>query len=616
MERTLGRCALIACPLSLALLAGAVRAAGDDRYAPPPSGRSADALVAAALEAEAAGDADARARLLAEAIAVDGDHAPARWLNGELKFEGKWRDLIEVGAVVNHDRRWREYAKLKESTANTVDGHAELARWCMRNGLENEERFHWANVLAANPRYEFAQARLGLEEREGGLFTKQQIAEQEQRRVDAERALARYTPKFEEICATIATAESTERTAALDELARVDDVAALPALEQVIQRHAEDASDELALELSKAFVRAAANVPEHEATLKLMNLSVFAPQPEVRWLAARSLKPRAVTDYVPLLMASLAAPIEFRIKAFTSRDGTVSYRERLFQAGPEADLLVKREVDRLVMAGRGAPPTAGQVARGVADNRTSAAAQATAARRRVEQANLEAEVRNERIREVFRNALDFDLGADPKAYWQEWQSYNELYYEEHPINVIDEYVSIQEPVSHSCFKAGTPVWTQHGLTPIEQIAAGDLVLAQHVDTGEIAFRPVVQKTLGPPIETVRIAVNHEAITATRGHRFWVNGQGWEMAKALKPSLHLHALDGAVEIREVAEGERLRCHNLVVDDFHTFFVGESRILVHDKSCPRPTTAMIPGGPAHGSDAVEVPERGFGLSQVAR
>ena len=223
------------------------------------------------------------------------------------------------------------------------------------------------------------------------------------------------------------------------------------------------------------------------------------------------------------------------------------------------------------------------------------------------QANLEIQVRNDRIREVLRTALEMDLGADPQVYWQEWQSYNDLYYDEHPIDVYSEVAYIQPPITHSCFKAGTPVWSPGGLVPIEQISVGDLVLSQHVDTGEIAFRPVLQTTLGRPVETVSIAVNHERITATRGHRFWVNGEGWEMAKALQPAMRLHALDGPAEIRDISPGEQLRCHNLVVDDFHTFFVGESRLLVHDKSCPAPTTAIVPGIISKGRSS----ERNFAL-----
>ena len=35
----------------------------------------------------------------------------------------------------------------------------------------------------------------------------------------------------------------------------------------------------------------------------------------------------------------------------------------------------------------------------------------------------------------------------------------------------------------SCFVAGTPVWTQQGLVPIDKIALGDLALCQDLVSG-------------------------------------------------------------------------------------------------------------------------------------
>jgi hypothetical protein len=137
------------------------------------------------------------------------------------------------------------------------------------------------------------------------------------------------------------------------------------------------------------------------------------------------------------------------------------------------------------------------------------------------------------------------------------------------------------------------VWTLQGPKPIEHVAVGEMVLAQHPDTGELAYRPVTQTTLGPPTQTIELSLPGETIVATLGHRFWVNGRGWEMAKSLGSPMQLHAMDAAVEVGSLKKGEKLECHNLVVDEFHTFFVGESRVLVHDKTCPRPTVSVTPG-----------------------
>ena len=54
----------------------------------------------------------------------------------------------------------------------------------------------------------------------------------------------------------------------------------------------------------------------------------------------------------------------------------------------------------------------------------------------------------------------------------------------------------------SCFAPGTKVWTMTGRRPIEGIKIGDCVLAQDVESGELAYKPVLGVTIRP-------AANHE-----------------------------------------------------------------------------------------------------------
>jgi hypothetical protein len=220
--------------------------------------------------------------------------------------------------------------------------------------------------------------------------------------------------------------------------------------------------------------------------------------------------------------------------------------------------------------------------------------------------NANTQARNFRIKQVLKAATgwDIDLSAEPEVWWQAWRDENELYYDEASqpqIQSYDPYVQqyyFPPPAMMSCFPAGTPVWTQAGPAPIETISLGDMVLSQDPTTGKLAYRPVLDTTVRPPSATVALSVNDETIVATLGHRFWINGRGWEMAKFLKADSPLHALDGAahlISVQPSPEGKQV-AHNLTVDEFHTYFVGASRLLVHDNSCPRPTLAAIPGMPA--------------------
>jgi hypothetical protein len=181
-----------------------------------------------------------------------------------------------------------------------------------------------------------------------------------------------------------------------------------------------------------------------------------------------------------------------------------------------------------------------------------------------------------------------------------YETYNEttstyVYAQGSPVPVISG--DMRPPPSParygSCFQAGTPVWTQSGPIPIERATVGDMVLCQNPTTGELAYRPVLDVIAGLPTRVLRLEFPHETIVTTLGHRFWVNGRGWEMAKFLDASSPLHSVEGPIAAASIVEGEQTACFNLVVDEFHTFFVGESRLLVHDITCPQPVLAAVPG-----------------------
>ncbi len=224
----------------------------------------------------------------------------------------------------------------------------------------------------------------------------------------------------------------------------------------------------------------------------------------------------------------------------------------------------------------------------------------------------------------FFDALVAELDADPLA-WQKW--WRKHFYKHYELGDYDEdypessdkplyewisYLyapsSFQGPTPqgatagsspyHSCFARDTKVWTLTGLVPIIEVKPGDRVLSQDPYSGELAYRTVLRVTAGRPMPMVRIGVGGETIQATRGHGFWVCGEGWKMAKELQVAMRLHGVSGAVTVDRVedapapgpwydqlrdrpdAKPEDVLMYNLVVDQFHTYFVGEGKVLVHD------------------------------------
>ena len=138
--------------------------------------------------------------------------------------------------------------------------------------------------------------------------------------------------------------------------------------------------------------------------------------------------------------------------------------------------------------------------------------------------------------------------------------------------------------SKHCFVAGTLIHTEDGLVPIEEIKPDQMVWAEDPETGERALKRVVRLFRNEKYELVHLQVNGETITTTVGHPFFVQGKGWIAAKELVVGDKFELLDGgevyldAITTEELAEP--VKVFNFEVEDFHTYFVGNSCILVHN------------------------------------
>ena len=246
----------------------------------------------------------------------------------------------------------------------------------------------------------------------------------------------------------------------------------------------------------------------------------------------------------------------------------------------------------------------------------------------VGRANAAIAQQNARIEAVLCQTTGLDLGDDPMKWWAWWwQDYNESYHvPAGPIrarkasrrsrNITPKSLSSTKaarqrtrwqtrpagrgarPRVLSCFAPGTKVWTLTGRQAIEKIKVGDRVLAQDVETGELAYKPVLAVTTRAPGPRMSIRVAADTITATPSHPFWVAGQGWRMTKQLAAGSRLHTLSGAAAVETIEKlpidpSYQGMAYNLIVADFDSYFVGDSAILVHDNTPRQPTSAVLPG-----------------------
>ena len=136
-----------------------------------------------------------------------------------------------------------------------------------------------------------------------------------------------------------------------------------------------------------------------------------------------------------------------------------------------------------------------------------------------------------------------------------------------------------------CFIAGTKISTPLGEKPIEEIFAGDSVYSASPETSEIGIKKVLNVFKKQTDTLYHIIVDGEEIVTTDEHPFWVNGKGWVAARELILGNELCLQDGKnAEIINVFV-EKLSSlvfvYNFEVEDWHTYFVGSNKILVHNK-----------------------------------
>ena len=127
----------------------------------------------------------------------------------------------------------------------------------------------------------------------------------------------------------------------------------------------------------------------------------------------------------------------------------------------------------------------------------------------------------------------------------------------------------------------------------DKILVGDRVLSQDVETGELAYKPVLQTTIRPPRELCTLRLGDETIVCTGGHRFWTSGSGWIKVRDLEPQTLLHTVTGNVPVWTSRKGETAQTYNLVVADFHTYFIGSTGLLSQDVLLPKSTDNLVPG-----------------------
>ena len=149
-----------------------------------------------------------------------------------------------------------------------------------------------------------------------------------------------------------------------------------------------------------------------------------------------------------------------------------------------------------------------------------------------------------------------------------------------------------KPSGSFCFAAGTLVAAEKGQKPIEEVKVGDFVYSENPETGEKGLKKVVRTFVNETEELIHVKVSGQTIQATPEHPFYVPQKGWTDVVDLRAGDILVTVNGEYQVVERIQHELLespiQVYNFEVEDFHTYYVGEDSVLVHN-TCANPSKA---------------------------
>lgn len=580
----------------------------------------AEREVRLALKAEADGKDAERREHLRRAVALAPEDPRARGLLGQMAVGKGWERADVVAAKLRGDEAraatLAEYNARRARTPETAEGQWRLALWCERHGLKAEAEAHLVAVTRLDPTRAAAWVKLGCV-RDGDRWVRPE-------RLAAERAEAAAQARADRSWGTRLAelrrglADPARHDEAARALGEVRDPRAVPTIWRLFAAGSGPSQAWAAWMLG--------HIDTPASSQALAALAVVGKGDPARDRAAAALRRRDPHQYLGSLIQMLQDRYAYRARRALGPEapgvlvveGQRSILERFYEVPEPVGDREPGVTTRTLL-----DPQAGRNSRFmlVVDAITLPGDFASALRREVremdralahdvahlDEANRRIERTNGRVFRLLRETTGLDLGADREA-WTAWWT-EELGYSYQRPDPAPKPVIVQETVARqavvpssttyrhrvasfdqSCFAAGTPVRTVEGLRAIEGLKVGDVVLSQDVETGALAFEPIVRVIHNPPHETLRVVVDDdgrdEAIVATPIHRFWRAGGGWAMARELKAGDRIRTDRGLAAVRRVEESGVRPVFNLEVARAATYFVGWAGALVHDNSVVAP------------------------------
>jgi hypothetical protein len=567
-----------------------------------------------AMEAEIAGDLAGREKWLSEAMS-NKSASLAQSQKGLLRVDrSHWLSIEEMAAKIANSEAMKRYEALRSHYVDSVEGNWKLAQACKTAKLPDQAIAHLHRVIELNPDHAAARAALGFEFRNGEWISPELLSQEFHLAKAQAAAVQKHGRMLRELAPQLQSSQEWERERAQYRLASLRDSSVALAAEQILS----PISEEMALFV----VRYLGDINDPATTYLLTRQAIAHSSPRIREAAAGELGGRELHAYAPRLLAMLSMPIRSEVEAIVTAKGEVTGYRQVFERvamdrnhvmGSETAQITKKDGrEKFLSSSLTNPPANPQRARTQDEAQQMAKASLSPSSLAQQQIALRLNehiaLRNEHVFNILRIATRRDLPSDPQEWWKWYEDqigvevtgrdYHET--EQLRARMVDSgYNKLLPPRPPyvpgrcECFVAGTRVTTHRGSVEIERIRLGDLVLSKDIESGALAFRPVLQTTVRQPEALVEIRASNDILRCTAGHFFWVSGKGWTKAGELKQGMILHGAENPTRIDEIKEADKEKTYNLRVADNANYFVGNARILSHDVSSRGPSEMAVPG-----------------------
>jgi hypothetical protein len=602
---------VIACATAVACLSEFVRAASKVKPSPPST--DVVQLVLESEEDASNSSVDRRTTLKPEARPLS-DPDQMWWQAGYTQSGKQWRSYETNLPDSEDSKKLDEYRNLRAELKDQPHGQWKLANWCRKNGMLDQERVHLIRVLAmrdSSANRDAVYERLGCQKIGDAWVSPKERQDEIRLKSEIENSHKHWGAKLESLAHRLAGTPK-QRVQAEKALHEIEDPTAVPAIVSSFCMTNQF--------LAEYGITTLGQIPQFQASRALAGQALFSPWKPVRVKAIALLKRRKLEEFAPDLLMVLSSPIRAGRQVTTQkipvRNGEDISGFRMnwdYVWIDESHDTIRVGIRRLFPISVG-----GNYERNSFDGRVRNAAtlqptgplsmgiallelldQAEQLDRSADQINQVREDTNERVGKVLSEVTDQTMSAVPKIWWTWWADFSNSPNQKSVV-LVDErktqpnIPSLSLMPRHACLVAGTPIWTERGFVAIEQIQPGDRVLSKEIESGQLTYKPVLQTTVREPTPVLNFQLGEDSINASPGHHFWVSGEGWTKTRQLSSQQPMHTVTGMQRIVKIEDQGRVeRVYNLVVADFHTYFVGKSMMLSHDVLSPELTNVKIPG-----------------------